>query len=77
MKEEKVFKPITSSNLLGASYDGTSKLQVKFRNGVYEYEGVTPQVYQDFEATFDKPSSEASSGKYFQQNIKALKFKKL
>lgn len=68
------FLPIKSSNLEGAKYDGQDKLQVKFANGIYEYEGVTPETYKEFEATFQ---TDSSSGKFFHANIKGLKYKKL
>ena len=73
-----MFTPIQSSYLDSASYDGTDKLQVKLKNGsIYEYSGVKPDVYNQFEETFDKDSKEASSGRFFTANIKPLPFKKV
>jgi hypothetical protein len=68
------FKPIKSSNLIEAAYDGADKLQIKFKNGTYEYENVKPEVYREFEKTFQ---TEDSSGKFFFKHIRPLKFKKL
>lgn len=73
-KAESTFKPIKSSNLLEASYDGSDKLQIRFKNGLYEYEGVKPETYKDFEATFQ---TEASSGQFFAKNIRPLKYRKV
>jgi hypothetical protein len=71
---ESNFLPIKSSNLIAASYDGVSKCQVQFKNGTYEYEGVTPETWKQFSATFQ---SAESSGSYFNQNIKSLPFVKV
>jgi hypothetical protein len=68
------FSSIKSSNLVAARHDGKDKCQVQFKNGTYEYEGVSPEMYAQFEATFQ---TEESSGKFFQKNIRPLKFKKL
>ena len=68
------FLPIKSSNLIAASYDGVSKCQIQFKNGTYEYEGVTPEIWKRFQATFQ---SGESSGEFFSQNIKSLPFVKV
>jgi hypothetical protein len=53
------FLPVKSSNLAGANYDGTSKAFVKFKNGgMYEYTGVTPEVFSNFEKTFQTPGNQ-------------------
>lgn len=68
-------KPIKSSNLKQAEYDGSDKLTVEFKNGTsYEYTGVKPEVYSKFEATFQ---TDDSSGKFFAKNIRSLPAKKL
>lgn len=68
-------KPIKSSNLQGASYDAENQtLQVQFKNGIYEYSDVSPELYANFEATFD---TDESSGKFFNQFIKQKPYKKL
>lgn len=66
---------IKSSNLKSANYDGKSKAIVEFKNGgLYEYEGVKPEVFTEFEKTFQ---TDDSSGKFFMKNIRPLKFQKL
>lgn len=69
------FVPIKSSNLIEAQYDdATKKLQVRFKNGLYEYEGVKPEVYGKFAETFQ---SDVSSGQYFAKYIRPLKYTKI
>jgi hypothetical protein len=69
------FSQVVSSNIAEAGYDGTSKVQIKFKGGgVYEYEGIEPEVWREFEKTFQ---SKDSSGKFFLQHIKKDKFRKL
>lgn len=72
--EKFIYEPIKSSNLQEAAYDGVSKARVKFKNGTYEYEGVTPKIWEEFSATFQ---SSESTGNYFNQFIKPLPFKKV
>jgi hypothetical protein len=68
-------KEIKSSNLQGAEYDEkTKKLQIKFPNGTYEYENVSPDLYGKFEATFQ---TDESSGRFFSAHIRKLKYRKL
>ena len=77
MSNEIKFQPIKSTNLSEAGYDGVSKVQVRFKGGkdvTYEYEGITPDEWKAFEATFD---ADASSGQHFRANIQRKKFRKL
>ena len=76
MSNEIKFLPIKSTNLAEAGYDGVSKVQVRFKGGkvTYEYEGITPDAWAKFEATFQ---SDASSGQHFRANIQKAKFKKI
>ena len=70
MKNE--FKPITSSNLEAAKYDpATSGLIIRFKNGTaYEKSsGISPELYADFEKTFD---GNPSPGKFHAQQLKPL-----
>lgn len=68
-------KQIKSTNLIAADYDAEKQTcDVQFKNGTYRYHGVTPEKWNAFEATFQ---SEDSSGRFFNQNIKPLKFEKL
>lgn len=50
VQEGFIQSPIQSSNIFGYDYDPVSqKLWVKFQgDGVYEYDGVPPQIYQIF-----------------------------
>lgn len=68
------FQPIKSSNLIEASHDGADKCQVRFKNGLYEYEGVSAKLYSEFAATFQ---TEDSSGKFFNAHIRNLKSRKI
>ena len=69
------FQTIESSNLDSAAYDGADKCQVKFKSGgVYEYSGVKPETWKEFEATFQ---TKDSSGKFFRTHIQKPEFKKL
>jgi hypothetical protein len=69
------FQDIKSSNLVKARYDEEAQCcEVAFKNGTYRYEGVSPEVFKDFEATFQ---TEESSGKFFNQHIRPLKYEKL
>lgn len=53
-----------SSHIVSAAYDDeTQELTVRFKNGAYSYQNVTPKVAAEFE-------SAPSSGKYFDANIK-------
>lgn len=72
--EMKNFKPIKSGNLVEAAHDGENTMQVRFKNGLYEYSGVSPEKYREFEATFQ---TEASSGKFFSQNFRKMPYKKI
>lgn len=72
------FQPVNSSNIESVAYDGTNLLQVKFKSGgVYQYEGVFPQLYGWFAETFDKDPKEKSSTAFFNENIKSLKFTRI
>lgn len=72
------FKPINSSNLEAASYDAeTEILHVKFKNAAtYRYFKVTPELYRNFEKTFDGENGN-SAGRFFHQNIRHLPNEKL
>lgn len=69
-------KPVKSSNIVSAGYDPQAKqVIVDFKGGSsYVYEGVPPDVYENFEKTFQE---DASSGRYLNQNIKQYPFKKV
>lgn len=61
-------KPVNSSNIEAAGYDGTDAV-VRFQNGgQYRYKGMPVSVWEAWEATFDDPDT--SSGKYFHANIR-------
>lgn len=69
------FEPIKSSNLQEAHYDGKDKMTLRFKkSGLYEYSGVTLELYQKFAATFQ---TDDSSGQFFGRNIRQLSYKKL
>lgn len=69
------FQTIESSNLESAAYDGKDKCQVKFKSGgTYEYSGIKPETWKQFESTFQ---TKDSSGKFFRANIQKAEFKKL
>ncbi len=63
-------KPIeNSSNLAAAGYSEMTKvLTVQFKNGTkYQYNDVPPDVYANFEKTFD---GQLSAGSFFNAHIK-------
>lgn len=72
------FKPINSSNLEAASYDFEMEvLRVKFKTGTtYRYHDVTPELYRNFEKTFDGKDGN-SAGRFFQTNIRHLPSEKI
>lgn len=72
------FKSIVSSNLDSATYDAENELlTIRFKNGTaYQYTGVWPKTYRDFEETFDGEDGR-SAGRFFSQHIRALDFEKL
>lgn len=57
--------PVSSSNISSIGYDADSQtLEIEFNNGgVYQYSGVSQDVY-------DEMMSADSKGKYFHANIK-------
>lgn len=57
--------PVKSSNLRTVGYDPTTRtLEIEFKSGgIYQYNGVTPQVY-------DGLMNAASHGEYFAQSIR-------
>jgi hypothetical protein len=65
-----------SGNLVSAGYDPqTQTLQVRFKGGsLYEYSNIKPELYDQFEATFQ---TEASSGSFFHRNFRNLPFRKI
>ena len=77
-KGDKVLIMVTikSSNLSNAEYDQPNKkLVVTFKNGTsYEYTGVSADVYDKFQSTFE---TDASSGKFFHTHIRGLPYTKL
>jgi hypothetical protein len=75
--QEKImrFTEVESSNLSAVAYDGIDTLHVRFKSGdLYEYKGVTPELYGNFAATFD---SEESTGSFLNLNIKNLPYTKI
>lgn len=65
------WQSIVSTNLSSARYDPDAKVcEVKFKGGGhYAYEGVAPEDWAAFEATFH---TEESSTAFFRNNIKSL-----
>lgn len=62
--------PVSSSNLVAAGYDPSSKeLTIQFHSGVYTYLGVPQQIY-------DGLMSASSKGSYHHQNIKRFPFRR-
>jgi len=59
------FKAVISSNILGIAYDeDTQTMQVEFTNGgVYKYDDVPQEVYEDF-------LNAGSPGSFFANDIK-------
>jgi hypothetical protein len=72
------FKPIVSSNLAAAAYDpATQQLVVRFKNGTaYRYQGVSPKLFADFEATFDGRDGRSAGG-FFAKQIRFLTNEKI
>ena len=68
------FEPVSSSNIVAAAFDGIDKIQIRFTNGVYQYEGASADLYAKFQSTFQTKNS---SGKFFNEFIKPLKFSKI
>ena len=70
-----VFSVIQSSNLQEGRYDPEEKAAyVRFKGNptTYRYEDCPPDIWKSFESTFQ--SKENSSGKFFAEHIKPLKF---
>ena len=55
---------IKSSNIIAVGHAETT-LRIQFKNGVYEYDGVTKEVFDQFLAA-------ESIGKYFHRNIRGI-----
>lgn len=72
------FKPIKSSNLEAACYNGTSKeMVVQFKGGnQYRYFDVSDELWNNFADTFNGENGK-SAGKFFAANIRSLRCEKI
>lgn len=66
-------KQVTSSNIESAGYCAdTGTLVVEFKGGKrYKYPGVTPELWKEFEVTFDG-SDGRSAGRFHRENFRDL-----
>lgn len=72
------FKPIKSSNLEAACYNGTSKeMVVRFKGGnEYRYFDISEKLWNEFADTFSGDGGK-SAGKFFSANIRHLPCEKV
>lgn len=67
---------VSNSGSIDETAFDENKCLVKFKNGgIYEYDNVSPELYDEFLATH--PSADISSGQFFIRNIRTLPFKKI
>lgn len=76
MSEE--FKPIKSSNLEAACYNGsTREMVVRFKGGnEYRYFDIPQELWNQFADTFSGDGGK-SAGKFFHANIRNLRCEKI
>lgn len=63
MKTLPTMTPVQSSNVVEHGHDGATTMYVRFKNGLYKVEGVSPEKYADFAAA-------ESFGKHFNAHFK-------
>lgn len=71
-----VFKPVVSSNIESAAFEGGSII-VRFKNGnAYKYPNASPKLWSEFEKTFDGKDGR-SAGKFLNAKLRQLPYERI
>lgn len=80
LPDDLVWHEVKSKNLERAAYDAANQhVYTKFQKNpvIYRSLGCSPELFDEWKATFDKEPTEASTGGFHHRKIKPLPFEKI